>query len=673
MEAMQQIDELPPFHVKQDMELIDVLWRQDMDLGVAREAYDQSLRREFLKEEHLLENIPQKLSEFTNLDDYSKHEDEKTGLNQDDSLKYILDTETGEWEPAPVLQNEEPCAEMPNLEVSQLDDSDGLSEEEALHFLQQMHEDKQFVTPKDEVSAEWEPLPDENNTDTALEAMIHVAEMINTSIHTHQSKPRVAYHTQISFEQNWNEVVQMLDTDASNSEMEITQQNDVDMMNITDNNTSPLLNNATLVPLNNSFNFPDMQPVEQDMIGPGMPYNTSFNNDLLTNVSGNLFGLNSSELIFPNIALKQENGSNGNVTDFTMLPETGPSLLQQLIEPMESGYPVDKSLTEGINNAQISDDLASDSAVSSIGSSPLYQHDFNESASVMSNISSTFDGIEGAVGGSDYESGSDKFSPKMTRQRNSFSENGMSEYASSLRCDRAHRSRFISCTSNGSSAGDFDEFQGLDSTEMRHIKHNHSYTVPPGAAPKERKGDVKKREKQAQTGRKNLSRDEKKAMAMDIPFSTFDIIHKPVEEFNEMLQNDELSETQLQLIRDIRRRGKNKVAAQNCRKRKIETISTLEDEVIQLREQKDSLVRERRTIDRTINEVRKSMNDMYTEVFSSLRDDNGEPYDPTQYALELTSDGNVILIPTNSSVVARDHFEPSTRKRKGPHTKKSAK
>ena len=56
-------------------------------------------------------------------------------------------------------------------------------------------------------------------------------------------------------------------------------------------------------------------------------------------------------------------------------------------------------------------------------------------------------------------------------------------------------------------------------------------------------------------------------------------------------------------------------------------------------------------------------------MFSSLRDDNGEPYDPTQYTLEQTSDGNVILIPTNGTVV-NDHVEKNSRKRKGGNSKK---
>jgi len=59
-----------------------------------------------------------------------------------------------------------------------------------------------------------------------------------------------------------------------------------------------------------------------------------------------------------------------------------------------------------------------------------------------------------------------------------------------------------------------------------------------------------------------------------------EMIDSSVEHFNELLSKHKLSEAQNQLIRDIRRRGKNKLAAQNCRKRKLEVIQTVEDEVI---------------------------------------------------------------------------------------------
>uniref|UniRef100_A0ACB8EMC8 Uncharacterized protein n=1 Tax=Sphaerodactylus townsendi TaxID=933632 RepID=A0ACB8EMC8_9SAUR len=56
------------------------------------------------------------------------------------------------------------------------------------------------------------------------------------------------------------------------------------------------------------------------------------------------------------------------------------------------------------------------------------------------------------------------------------------------------------------------------------------------------------------------SRDERRALAMKIPFSVEKIINLPVDDFNELVSRFPLNEPQLALIRDIRRRGKNKVA-----------------------------------------------------------------------------------------------------------------
>lgn len=66
------------------------------------------------------------------------------------------------------------------------------------------------------------------------------------------------------------------------------------------------------------------------------------------------------------------------------------------------------------------------------------------------------------------------------------------------------------------------------------------------------------------TDRKNehdraLTRDEKRARAMNLPISCEDIINLPMDEFNERISKYDLTEAQLSLIRDIRRRGKNKV------------------------------------------------------------------------------------------------------------------
>ena len=103
------------------------------------------------------------------------------------------------------------------------------------------------------------------------------------------------------------------------------------------------------------------------------------------------------------------------------------------------------------------------------------------------------------------------------------------------------------------------------------------------------------------------SRDERIAKSLDIPFSVDLIINSSTEEFNEL--NINLNEEQINLCRDIRRRGKNKVmqkkmilenpklelfqiAAQNCRKRKYEQINCLEEELEHFHHRKETLKKE---------------------------------------------------------------------------------
>ena len=95
--------------------------------------------------------------------------------------------------------------------------------------------------------------------------------------------------------------------------------------------------------------------------------------------------------------------------------------------------------------------------------------------------------------------------------------------------------------------------------------------------------------------------------AMGLPIPCSEIINLPMDEFNDLLSKHELTEEQLTLCRDIRRRGKNKVrlstkmfplkniilfqvAAQNCRKRKIDQIKQLETEVTRIKCRKTELV-----------------------------------------------------------------------------------
>lgn len=92
-----------------------------------------------------------------------------------------------------------------------------------------------------------------------------------------------------------------------------------------------------------------------------------------------------------------------------------------------------------------------------------------------------------------------------------------------------------------------------------------------------------------------------------------------MDEFNERMSKYDLSEAQLGLIRDIRRRGKNKVAAQNCRKRKLDQIVTLADQVKDMRDRKSSLIRERDFMLLERQRVKERFSQLHRHIFQVSR------------------------------------------------------
>ncbi|CAK6443367.1 unnamed protein product [Pipistrellus nathusii] len=150
------------------------------------------------------------------------------------------------------------------------------------------------------------------------------------------------------------------------------------------------------------------------------------------------------------------------------------------------------------------------------------------------------------------------------------------------------------------------------------------------------------------------SRDERRALAMKIPFPTDKIVNLPVDDFNELLAQYPLTESQLALVRDIRRRGKNKVAAQNCRKRKLETIVQLERELERLGSERERLLRARGEADRTLEVMRQQLAELYLDIFQHLRDEAGNNYSPEEYVLQQAADGAIFLVPRGSKTEASD-------------------
>ncbi|XP_037297718.1 segmentation protein cap'n'collar isoform X2 [Manduca sexta] len=189
------------------------------------------------------------------------------------------------------------------------------------------------------------------------------------------------------------------------------------------------------------------------------------------------------------------------------------------------------------------------------------------------------------------------------------------------------------------------------------VRHNHTYSAPLAAADQRPAAVRDKRVRRLTDGSmsdggssatssgQHLTRDEKRAKALGIPLEVQDIINLPMDEFNERLSKHDLSEAQLSLIRDIRRRGKNKVAAQNCRKRKLDQITSLADEVRTVRDRKQRTLRERAALLADRQRLKERFATLYRHVFQNLRDGDGQPLSSSQFSLQQAADGNVVLVP----------------------------
>jgi len=173
------------------------------------------------------------------------------------------------------------------------------------------------------------------------------------------------------------------------------------------------------------------------------------------------------------------------------------------------------------------------------------------------------------------------------------------------------------------------------SRELKGVKHNHTYYG---------NGTKTRATKKPILSQSRESRDEKRARELGVPFTLDEIILTPVEEYNDMLARAQLTPEQQALIKDIRRRGKNKVAAQNCRKRKVETISNMEDDVDMLRSKKMELSKERNRLEMRASQMKHKYEALYKQVFSTLRNDRDEPLDPSKYRLEVV-EGTLFILP----------------------------
>ncbi|XP_041120394.1 nuclear factor erythroid 2-related factor 2-like [Polyodon spathula] len=589
------------YQSQQDMDLIDILWRQDIDLGAGREVFDYSHRQK----EYELEK--QKKLEKERQEQLQK-EEEKALLAQ-----LQLDEETGEFVPR-LAQHIKPEASPVPREASQhvvISEEDGaaLSFDECMQLLAEsfpLVEDI-AVSP-----AALEPLvPDPTGSSPVLMAP-HQPQQAQASLLT---SPLPDHKSAQDIEQAWQELLSIPELQQCLNMPDLTE-----LSSYTIPNKPPEIQNV-------NYNFYMSNPAEAmaSAADPGCPggFLSSFESTY-TNVippeNLNQMTINTSDLNTPFgsgsiCEMFYPSHINTNINNIPPTNNVNTPLADLLskppLKPMDiSGFTVPEGFES--NPPQNIPELPDSDSGLSMDASPV-------ASSPEGSVKSSIYG-DAAFGNSDSD---------------------MEDMDSSPGSVQPEFAKMFPLSYHG------DGYQASPSTAQT----NQTFNLEPKTPKKElptSPGHIKPpftKDKSRRRLESRLSRDEQRAKALQIPFPIDNIINLPVDDFNEIMSKHQLNEAQLALIRDIRRRGKNKIAAQNCRKRKMENIVGLEYDLDSLKDEKEKQLKEKEENDRSLLQLKQQLNDLYLEVFSMLRDKDGKPYSPSEYSLQQTSDGSVFLIP----------------------------
>ncbi|XP_067226010.1 endoplasmic reticulum membrane sensor NFE2L1b isoform X4 [Chanodichthys erythropterus] len=523
-------------------------------------------------------------------------------------------------------------------EQGERESSDDLSKEECLRLL--------------EATFPFGEEPEFQATGSTSQLRAPAEEAPSTSQGISLQGPLSQSDTPLDLEQQWQDIMSIMelqDMEVNNTAVNVSMNNDPNNNNASTTESVTIgsfgLPRSTLINQDVSLHqaslpscsqdFPTLFNPELDTTGGQRPTLVRLSSSNSTNINSTFGATNLTGLFLP-----PPLNSTTNITTTAVLPDPFSSLLEESM--LDEISLLDLAMEEGFSQAQASqleDELDSDSGLSLDSShspaSPSNSETSCSSAASSSSTSATFS-EEGAVG---YSTDSEAAAAEAEEG----AVGGYQPEYSKL-CRMSYQ--------------DPSQFHGIPQLES--VNHNHTYNLPLASSYSERSqlsasSSKKGRDKQMQQTKlqppqdyvdRQSSRDERRARAMDIPFSNEKIINLPVEEFNELLAKHHLNEDQLSLIRDIRRRGKNKMAAQNCRKRKLDTILNLEQGVQDLQREKAQLLKEKMEYDKCIRQTKQKVQSLSRELFAQLRDEEGRPYSASEYCLQYGPDG-VVLMPRN--------------------------
>lgn len=578
--------EAPP--APQDMNLIDILWRQDIDLGARREVFDFSQRQK----EYELEK--QKKLEKERQEQLQK-EQEKALLAQ-----LQLDEETGEFIPIQPAQHIEsdntgmPTNFSKTTHISK-PEADALSFDDCMQLLAETFS---FVDDNEVFSAAFQVLVPAHIDSDPIFITSNQTQPPESSV---LQSPVTDVDNMENIEQVWEELLSIPELQC---------------LNIENDNLAEVTTIAN----------PETKPSE---------IHSNFYNSLPITVNCNSDFLNTFEDSFSNI-LPPEDLSQLRVASL----DTTSCLSSNFSEDFFSTF-VDPK----VNGDTAAPNIVNKS-FAEVPYEPIDISDFSRCKAFNGDLQGN------ALECNDSDSGI-----------------SLNAHSSTASPEHSVESSVFGDAAFGYSDSEMEEMESAPGSLHQSNAQMYSLQfhdpVPPSLGPSTQKSDLQcvntpKRELPANPGHPkapftrdkpsryleaHFTRDEQRAKALHIPFSVEKIINLPVDDFNEMMSKEQFNEAQLALIRDIRRRGKNKVAAQNCRKRKLENIVELEQDLGHLKDEKEKLLKEKGENDKSIRLMKKQLTNLYLEVFSMLHDENGKPYSPSEYSLQQTKDGSIFLVP----------------------------
>ena len=116
----------------------------------------------------------------------------------------------------------------------------------------------------------------------------------------------------------------------------------------------------------------------------------------------------------------------------------------------------------------------------------------------------------------------------------------------------------------------------------------------------------------------NPNKYEKMRREAGITLTVDQLVNTPtMDEFNDLLSRQNFTAEQLKTCRDIRRRGKNKLTAENSRKRKFDLVKDLEERCQEARKRGQQLEREQAESRRGYLEVSGAVNKLMDQILES--------------------------------------------------------